>query len=391
MRAEVRREEAALVHALTTTHPKVPPGLIEAYRIHEHHFFSRDRQGKASDEDWVRPKAEHIYMRLDYGENFTLPIGPSEEQSWWFATARLSVTNLHIVCWRLGPDGAREQRAITIMTTVLEKSQLLTLTLVDRVMELLEDWALHARVLRWWSDRGNHCCGYHVLHYWIKGVPQKEAWSHVGTELQNDAEHHGKGVADANVAHMKAALRTVSHARPIYDATEAVEACRERAAKVANPVTQRLFEHFMPPPKPTLRYETFDQRELRRAGITLQSSYSWSGGRIRIGDHEHWRLDQHVWTGDPVVRYLHFTSVPMPAEDEDEVWRTAYRVKVPEKEAPLWGLLATRMEQHGGATASVAKRKRSLESRVAGAFQKRHRALALRRAYAAVEAPGGAA
>ena len=86
----------------------------------------------------------------------------------------------------------------------------------------------------------------------------------------------------------------------------------------------------------------------------MQSSYSWSGVRVRIGDHEHWRLDQHVWAGDPVVRYLHFTSVPMPAEDEDEVWRTAYRVKVPEKEAPLWGLLATRMEQHGGATATVS-------------------------------------
>ena len=83
--------------------PERTTGRIKGCRVYDHRVSSRGRQGKASDEDWVRPNAEHLVMRLDCGESCVLPSGPRAAHSWRFATARRSVTHLDIVCWGLAP------------------------------------------------------------------------------------------------------------------------------------------------------------------------------------------------------------------------------------------------------------------------------------------------
>ena len=62
----------------------------------EHHFHSFRRQHHCREKMEEELPGDTLLLQLDYAENLTLPVGPVEEQSWFWATARLSFSTLGI-------------------------------------------------------------------------------------------------------------------------------------------------------------------------------------------------------------------------------------------------------------------------------------------------------
>ena len=158
---DIRKLTAEFRHAMHGKATHCPVGWIRGFCSHEHHFGARDRQSAAATRAWREPTPGVLYARWDFGDNSNCPLGPSEDQDWWFATARLSITNLNLVFWRAPPfPGAPPsecQRSVTYLSTVLEKSTSFVLTCFeDAFGRVMADWCLCAERIAGWQDTGNH-------------------------------------------------------------------------------------------------------------------------------------------------------------------------------------------------------------------------------------------
>ena len=61
--------------------------------------LSRDATKDAYAEDLATPRDGEVLFLCDFKEHDTLPRGPVEAGSWWYAGSRLSVTILTFLVW----------------------------------------------------------------------------------------------------------------------------------------------------------------------------------------------------------------------------------------------------------------------------------------------------
>jgi len=106
---ELHELKLKLRKTLSVSHRLLPLDRTESFKIHEHHFYSRDVQGAWATNMWEQPPAGTLCVRSDFGENRTVPLGPEDSQDWWFATSRPIITNQHFCCWMRGADGEVKQ------------------------------------------------------------------------------------------------------------------------------------------------------------------------------------------------------------------------------------------------------------------------------------------
>lgn len=65
---------------------KILRGTLATLEACEHHFHSVRRQHYCREQLEVAMLPGTLLLQLDYAENVTIPVGPVEEQSWFWAT-----------------------------------------------------------------------------------------------------------------------------------------------------------------------------------------------------------------------------------------------------------------------------------------------------------------
>ena len=110
----------------------------------------------------------------------------SEAGDWWYATARLQVTVLGIICW--SKNGGRTYR--TYCSHCLDQSTPFALTCVENALELEEAASYSRQVI--WADCGGHfrSCRF-IGEVLCKAVQDRQQL--LSSELHFFAEGHGKG------------------------------------------------------------------------------------------------------------------------------------------------------------------------------------------------------
>ena len=73
----LHKAEAAANKQLTLTCPELDgTAILDCVRWHYHHFASRDYQAFAWSCVWNKPSGKVLRARIDFAENFNLPVGP---------------------------------------------------------------------------------------------------------------------------------------------------------------------------------------------------------------------------------------------------------------------------------------------------------------------------
>ena len=128
-------------------------------------------------------------------ENVTFPLGPEEENEWWWATARESVTTLglYVMYWRQDAEGKwqLEREYYHYISQILNHDCEFAGKAVEDLLSRLplgkEHRELHVR-----SDCGPHFRAYEFL--WFLVVRCQKEFPMVF--LHFFVEHHGKGRND---------------------------------------------------------------------------------------------------------------------------------------------------------------------------------------------------
>ncbi|CAK8988483.1 Uncharacterized protein SCF082_LOCUS1409 [Durusdinium trenchii] len=98
-------------------------GELQTLEACEHHFHSWRRQHRERERLETELPATAVLVQLDYAENLTIPVGPVEEQSWFWATARLSASVL-CFCVRFWEDGKLRSLYLNYVSQILDHTAL---------------------------------------------------------------------------------------------------------------------------------------------------------------------------------------------------------------------------------------------------------------------------
>ena len=152
---ELHEAEAAIRHELDTKWARSTEqiGVIELVQMFSVHFLLRDRQNEAFLKDWHTPCPDTVHELLDFKQHDTLPVGPSEKGSWWYANARLQVKVLTVIVWTATSGHLYN----TYASHVLDQSTPFALTCVEDALERsARDGATPGRRQVIWADCGGH-------------------------------------------------------------------------------------------------------------------------------------------------------------------------------------------------------------------------------------------
>ena len=133
----------------------------------EHHFHSMRRQHRCREGMEEQLEEGVLLLQLDYAENITIPVGPVEEQSWFWATARLGVSTLGI--YALWLSGTKKHRVyFHYVSQILDHTALhASVALKDCINSL--KLPSSCKIIHVWSDCGPHYRAYMPLWHpqWI--------------------------------------------------------------------------------------------------------------------------------------------------------------------------------------------------------------------------------
>ena len=119
-------------------------GELQTLEACEHHFHSWRRQHRERERLETELPATAVLVQLDYAENLTIPVGPVEEQSWFWATARLSASVL-CFCVRFWEDGKLRSLYLNYVSQILDHTALhaaLALKDVGHIFPHMLSWRL---------------------------------------------------------------------------------------------------------------------------------------------------------------------------------------------------------------------------------------------------------
>ena len=334
-------------------------GELQTLEACEHHFHSWRRQHRERERLETELPATAVLVQLDYAENLTIPVGPVEEQSWFWATARLSVSVLGFYV-RFWEDGKLRSLYLNYVSQILDHTALhAALALKDVVAKLPSAEAADLHV---WSDCGPHFRAYAFVATAID-LLENSSWSSVTFHFFG--EHHGKGRNDGQFGLQKKWLDSYASRCVIGTVPELLRALREGAESTmtldpppAGP--EYKIVHFHPDKPPTFRY-------LDNSGGDLKIEYTYclsfrqtgnSNFPVRIKDCVYSdRLSGPLQGGKELGVAV---STIKPCQDSD--WRVSYRRDTPESDPLPFDLLARRLSaQRRAKTGTTSRRSPLLE------------------------------
>ena len=233
---ELHQLEAKVRHEMGTDYSRLSDtvGLLSVVEMHDFHFLVRDHQNEKFLRDFHKPEDGSLYVQLDFKQHDTLPLGPcgpylvacwvvvvckrwspvvfvlsvfciqlrTEAGSWWYATARLQVTVLGIICWSKG--GGRTY--YTYASHCLDQSTPFALSCVADMLNREKAEGYSRQVV--WADCGPHFRSSHFLAQ-VLVLAVQERPQLLTSELHFFAEGHGKGPCDAHFGRMARRTRYV--------------------------------------------------------------------------------------------------------------------------------------------------------------------------------------
>ena len=141
-------------------------------------------------------------------------------------------------------------------------------------------------------------------------------------------------------------------------------------------LSECVFFEFKPPSKKDLEVRVLDSLSMRKAGMGVQSSYSWS---TAFDLAKNVIIRSHVLTGRPIAKTVYANAVAsakITGEDKEEVkgdWRFAYRKLTPEKEPPSIKQLRKHFAEQHYDGAAMAGRHTAMQVRIERLERKRAR------------------
>jgi hypothetical protein len=360
-----------------------PGGLIAAHHGHEWHFSCRDRQGDAHREMYRNPREGEVHIQIDFSENLTLPVGPSESQEWFFAGSRVSVSCLAAVCWRKG----MRPRTIVYMSDILEKTPRLVCSILQALLEdHILDMGDGCTKLHLWCDTGTHFRCYQLLWFVTHFIPLISGWTRARPYLHFFAEHHGKGLCDSEFAVVKHSMHLASCSKLLstLDDLIAIEFAAADKARESNDITPcRRFIKHEPDFKIIGDYKTFKQSCFQIPGLRITSSYSYSSTEEQLMGERIVKVHSHCFTNHPIVQSIRPVVIAEKCDPSIVDWRKTWRDTVPEKEPPQFNLLVRKYREQHQATHPivwVGERMRPMSVKANGWICKMRRAAAVRAA-----------
>ena len=406
------RAEDAAVLALAKKHDDLDGnGVRPSLAWYLHHFTSRDACKAAHDLVWHQPRRRTLYARMDFAENFNLPLGPREAGSWWYAASRLALSILVIVLWG---DGLKP-RYITYISRVLEKTPRYVAAVWRHMLstsQILRDALSSSDAFELWIDSGNHFRAFPIV--WFVCNELAEHYS-LKASLCMDCEHHGKGACDGHIGKIKRWRNNIARRRILGTAKDLKDALVEsnvRAKLLNGEAPSCAFVVFTPPARDTVKLKTYSA--LAKDDILITRTYCVSGEVQRTaatpltpGKVIH-VIHNHVYPGhapvktvtEPVaIDYCEKTDPDCDEDDEPlppklkahtvDGWRCSYRKKEPERADTKLACLNALSKRHAAQSVFAgppSSRHRTFTQRAAAALlsaqKKRGRSAAAKRSLA---------
>eukprot|EP00438_Fugacium_kawagutii_P026261 Skav211347 [mRNA] locus=scaffold1797:119875:121381:- [translate_table: standard] len=278
----------------------------------EHHFHSFRRQHACREKMEEQLGEDILLVQLDYAENLTLPIGPMEEQSWWWATARLSFSTLGFYC-RYTKNGC----------SCLSHAKNRACTFAAAAMDML---------------RNSPSLSSFVLHYF--------------------GEHHGKGRNDGQFGLQRRWLEAFAARQVISTSEDLFAALREGAEQTMKgdpPPSGPRYDivHFHPPKPEKFLY-------LDTSGKDLKIEYTYCLGFHRTKSTQ-FPVEMFDYTysdrfGSPENRRRVGLATVLEKTSDNAFWRTSYRKDEPEKDPVPEQLLQRRLNAQKHAKTAITSR-----------------------------------
>jgi hypothetical protein len=332
----------------------------------EHHFHSTERQHKERERMIENPIANEIDIQLDFMENGTLPVGPSEAQDWFWATSRLGYTTLGFFVNQC-VDGKPKESYFHYVAMILDHTALFAYTALK---DLLVRLSLRSGcVVHVWADCGPHFRAYQFL--W--GLCQIcLEWKLNRICLHFCSEHHGKGRCDGQFGLQRRWLLEAAVEMVIATLEDLEVALTQGATEtVKSDPTGPSYHivHF----KPQYPKEAFT---MKPAEGFIESSYCLE---VRQAPHAFHKVAIRDFTYSDRRSLVHngrdVGSFEVLKAKLEENWRFSYRQTEPEKEPIPFETLRRRLSKQRHAKCARTSRRKQILQEV---FQKEKRAARVR-------------
>eukprot|EP00435_Cladocopium_sp_Y103_P075602 s140_g60.t1 len=304
-------------------------GLLEAC---EHHFHTVRRQHACREKMEEALPEDTVLLQLDYAENITLPLGPIEEQSWFWATARLSFSTLGFYA------------------------------LKDCIQRL--GLPASCSKIQIWSDCGPHFRAYAFAATAVDILRDSASFQEIYFSFFG--EHHGKGRNDGQFGLQRRWLEDFAQRNVISTCEQLLKALKVGASHSmlsGPPPTGPEYQivHFHPEKPRTFLYLDVSAKDLKIEYTYCLAFFKTASKNFPA------RMTDFVYTDridlvDGGKSLGHATVVDKVCDAED--WRVSYRKDQPEKEALPEALLQRRLQAQKYAKTSLTQRRSTEMERV---------------------------
>ena len=315
-----------------------PDSWLQVSKWYGWHFAVREHMLGEFHTDYHAPALNYIYFLMDFMASPTLPIGPVECARWWYARARISVTVLAVLVWRIG----KSPEWYVYLSHYKDHTALHTVAMLEDVIARIDVASSHCLVM--WADTGKHFRAYEFLGYWTVSVPERFK---VNTKLKHWPESHGKSHCDGFFGLLSRVMALTSLTKVLSDSSDLKTAWEEyfgaQDVVSAPGFTKTHIIDFEPPAKKDLPRRILNSAFL---GAGISYSYFWSAEIRKVGEPifnlpgqpntaSNLRLINHMLPGrqgESHVPVVHPST--WNAKDLEEPWKLADRDEKPEKERP---------------------------------------------------------
>ena len=321
----------------------------------EHHFHSVQRQHMCR-EAWEQClPAGSVLIQMDYAENMTLPLGPVEEQTWFWATSRLSVSTLGIYV-RYDSQGKEFRRYFHYLSQILDHTALHAATALQDIWKRLGLGAEY-KDLHIWTDCGPH---YRAYAFLAAGIELMKSYVSLNNVFYHYfGEHHGKGRNDGQFGLQRRWVEDFTMKKTISTLDELLGALRQGAANTMKSD---------PPPKgPEYNIVHFRPKKpqkylyLDTSGTNLKVEFTYCVGLKRHQGPTFRAILKDFIYSDTCFQTQKARNCGMAVcverASQAEDWRWSYRTDSPEKEPLPESLLRRRLEHQKSAKTFLACRR----------------------------------
>ena len=329
--------------------------LRSTLEVCEHHFHGvrRQHQHREFQEDNL-PK-DQVLLQMDYAENLTLPVGPQEEQTWFWATSRLGISTLGIYALYWHEDRLHKAY-FHYLSQILDHTALHASEALKDVLERIPNLQQRTAI-QIWTD-----CGPHYRAYAF--VATGDFLLHKYPALRNIyfhyfCEHHGKGRNDGQFGLQRHWIDSHTKMFTISSLHELLAALKQQATltmRTDPPPGGPRYEiiHFHPQ-KP----KEFKYLDAARCDLKIEYTYCLNFARSDRGKYPI-LMNDFIYSdraSDPSCARRLGPPTLLTKTSEDKDWRVSYRQNQPEKDVLPEDLLRRRLAAQKEAKGNTTSRR----------------------------------